>query len=352
VAAILAVLASENIPHPNLEALLTVDEETGMTGAFGLKPDLLQGNILFNLDSEDEGELYIGCAGGVNCTANFTYTGEELPEGFSTYKIEVTGFRGGHSGLDIHLGRGNANKSMNRILWNLHQTCGMRLSTLKGGSLRNAIPRESFAWVAIPNTQTGKMEELLKRLHSEISEELKFTEPDFKLEYTESPLKDNLLEADTALALYRAIYACPNGPIRMNDQIPTLTETSTNLAIVTVKKGNIIAKSLLRSFVDSAKIELQHAVESVFLLAGATVVSDGEYPGWRPNPNSEILELLGALYKSKWNIQPQVKAIHAGLECGILGAAYPNWDMISFGPTIRYPHSPDEKVNVASVAKF
>lgn len=352
VAAAMAILQSDTIPHPPIEALLTIDEETGMTGAFGLQADFLQGDILLNLDSEDEGELYIGCAGGIESTATFEYKEEELTGDFTGFKISVKGLKGGHSGMDIKLGRGNSNKIMNRIFLQLAQECDMRLATLRGGSLRNAIPRESFADVAIPTENVAKAQELLASIGKTVASELAAVEPDFEVTAEPCDLAATYVDATTAERFYKAVYAAPNGVIRMTDSMPDLPETSLNLAVITVKNGAIKVKSLLRSSVDSAKADLAKTVAAAFELAGASVETSGDYPGWKPNPNSDILEVMKKVYKHKWGKTPEVKAIHAGLECGLLGGVYPHWDMISFGPTIRYPHSPDEKVHVESVAKF
>ncbi len=352
VAAAMAVLQSQDIEHPAIEALLTIDEETGMTGAFGLQPDFLKGDILLNLDSEDEGELYIGCAGGIESTATFKYSEESLVGDYKAFKIAVKGLKGGHSGMDIKLGRGNSNKIMNRIFLRLGEECGMRLATLRGGSLRNAIPRESFAEIAVPSDKVDATYAIIEEVKKCVATELVEAEPDFTVQVDEIALSSSYVDLSTAEKFYRSIYACPNGVIRMTDSMPGLPETSLNLAVITVKRGEIKVKSLLRSSVESAKADLATMTESVFVLAGATVETTGDYPGWKPNPNSEILETMKTVYKDKWDKTPDVKAIHAGLECGLLGAVYPKWDMISFGPTIRYPHSPDEKVHINSVEKF
>lgn len=352
VAAILTVLAAKNIEHPALEALFTADEETGMTGAFGLKAGVLKGEVLLNLDSEDEGELYIGCAGGVDVTASFAYTNETLGDEFQSFKLFVKGLKGGHSGLDIVLGRGNANVIMNRLLCKLCEECGVRLSTLTGGSLRNAIPRESVAVVGIPIDKISQAKKIISKVEAEIANELKDVEPGFVVLLEEIAFVTDYLDSTTSNLFYRSIYASPNGVMRMSDTITGLTETSLNLAIVTVKRGEIKIKFLLRSSVDSAKDDLVVQLKSLYKLAGAKVEVAGAYPGWKPNPDSEILELMKEVYNNKWGRIPEVKAIHAGLECGLLGGVYPSWDMISFGPTIRFPHSPDEKVNIPSVGLF
>jgi dipeptidase D len=352
VAAALAILESKDIPHGPVEALFTCDEETGMTGAFGLKAGVLKGDILMNLDSEDEGELYIGCAGGTNANIKFTYTEVPVNPDSVAFKISVTGLKGGHSGVDIHLGRGNSNKVLFRFLWHAARKHGLRISSVDGGSLRNAIPRESFAIVTVP---TGMKDDFLKCLPGfaeTIRKELSAVEPDLKLAPAQVDLPKTLIDEKTQRNLFNAIYGCPNGVIRMSNEMPGLVETSTNLAIVKSENGIIRVHCLLRSSVDSAKQDLEHMMQSVFELAGAEVVFDGQYPGWKPNPDSPILKKMQDIYQNKYGKIPEIKAIHAGLECGLLGGVYAHWDMISFGPTIRYPHSPDEKVNIATVQKF
>lgn len=352
VAAAMAVLESKDLVHGPIEALFTADEETGMTGAFGLKNNVLDGDILLNLDSEDEGELYIGCAGGIDATATFDYKEAHVEGDVVAYKLIVKGLKGGHSGMDIILGLGNSNKIMFRFMKQAAKDYGMRISKVVGGSLRNAIPREAFATVVVPAEHSADFENAVEFFEGTIQNELGSVEPNFTILCKETDLPDSLIDEKTQKRLINAVYACPNGVIRMSTDIPGLVETSTNLAIV--KTGNFKAEiqCLLRSSVESAKNDLVEMMESVFTLAGADVNFQGGYPGWKPNPNSEILEVMKSVYNDKYGRIPEIKAIHAGLECGLLGAVYPKWDMISFGPTIRSPHSPDEKVNIATVAKF
>ncbi len=352
VAAAMAVLESKDMQHGPIEALFTSDEETGMTGATGLKPGVLHGDILLNMDSEDEGELYIGCAGGTNGNITFEYKEQPLTGDFAGYKINITGLKGGHSGVDIHLGRGNANKIMNRVLYHGFQKHGLQVASIDGGSLRNAIPREAFAHVAIPTGNGAGFIECLSNLAMEIKNELSAVEPTLKIEAVAAETPKAVINPTVLLNCLNAIYACPNGVMRMSNEMPGLVETSNNLAIVKAENGTIKIMNLMRSSVDSAKEELEQMIKSVFDLAGATSVFDGRYPGWKPNPVSPILKTMQDVYNNKYGNIPKIMAIHAGLECGILGGAYPNWDMISFGPTIRYPHSPDEKVNIATVQKF
>jgi dipeptidase D len=352
VAATMAVLESKTLAHGPIEALFTSDEETGMTGANGLKPGILKGDILINMDSEDEGELYIGCAGGTNGNFRFAYSEVAVLSGHIAFKISVTGMKGGHSGVDIHLGRGNANKVMNRFFWHAAHKHGLRLASIDGGSLRNAIPREAFAVITIPAQNKDGFLKCLEEFTLTVRKELSAVEPDLKIEALPVETPATLIDEKTQHNLFYAVYACPNGVIRMSNEMAGLVETSTNLAIVKSENGTIRIQCLLRSSVDSAKTDLEQMMHSVFELAGAEIVFDGQYPGWKPNPASPILKTMQDIYNNKFGKIPEIKAIHAGLECGILGGAYPNWDMISFGPTIRFPHSPDEKVNIATVRKF
>jgi dipeptidase D len=352
VAASMALLASKEIPHAPLEALFTVDEETGMTGAFNLKPGLLKGEILLNLDSEDEGELYVGCAGGTNANISMKYTEETVPAGFVPMQIAVTGLKGGHSGLDIVLERGNSNKILFRFLYMTAEKFGIRLSNINGGSLRNAIPREAFADILVPS---GSVEVLRKELASferTVKNELSSADPGVTVQFREIAAPSFVIDKESALRIIKVIYACPNGVIRMSTDMPGLCETSTNLAIVRTENKGLYIKCLLRSSVDSAREDLKNMFVSVFTLAGAEIGFDGEYPGWKPNMDSGVLKASKEVYMKYFGKTPEVKAIHAGLECGILGGVYPGWDMISFGPTIRFPHSPDEKVNIETVGKF
>jgi len=352
VAATLAVLESKNLVHGPVEGLFTIDEETGMAGAMNLKPGVLKGDILLNMDSEDEGELYVGCAGGLDASSAFIYSEEPVKTGLTAFRIAVTGLKGGHSGIDINLYKGNANKIMNRLLFQATETFHIRLATLEGGSLRNAIPREAFAVIVIEEKKSAEFLKMVSEFEKIVKNEYSTIDPDLKITATTSEIPARVMPADTQLKFLRAIYSCPNGVIRMSSDMPGLTETSTNLAIVKAGNGKAEVHSLLRSSVDSAKDDLAAMVKSVFDLAGADTKLSGAYPGWKPNPSSAILKTMISVYENMYGKTPEIKAIHAGLECGILGGVYPNWDMISFGPTIRFPHSPDEKVNIPTVQKF
>jgi len=349
----LAVLASKTLRHGPVEVLLTATEETGMDGANGLKAGLLDADILINTDSEDEGELYVGCAGGEDANIKFTYNEEEVPAGFTALKISVTGMKGGHSGIDIPLGRGNAIKVFFRIL-NEAKELGVRLASIDGGSLRNAIPREAFGIVTVEESKVADFIALADEVASVVKAELSATEPDLAVRVEETELPDAIIDANTQANLTASVVACPNGVIRMSNSMEGLVETSTNLAIIKadVSEKTIEGACLMRSSVDSAKAELGTRIKAVFEMAGAEVTFGGAYPGWKPNMDSPILKTMQDVYNKKWGKIPKIMAIHAGLECGILAGKYPHWDMISFGPTIRFPHSPDEKVNIETVQKF
>lgn len=351
-AAAMAVLEDKEMAHGPVEALFTADEETGMTGANGLKPGLLDGDILLNMDSEDEGELYIGCAGGVDTVGVFTYTPEELIPNITPYKISITGLKGGHSGLDIHLGRGNANKIMNSLLMQATDRFGVRLASIDGGSLRNAIPRESFAIVVVPDANKENFKEFVADYEKETQQAFREADPGVLIKVDRTSMPANLIDAKTTRGLFQAVDKCPNGVIAMDKNMPDVVETSTNLAVVKSKNGKIELASLQRSAVDDDKAKIAKEIFDVFTEAGATAGNSGDYPGWKPNVDSPILQTMKEVYNKNWGKIPEVKVIHAGLECGILGAAYPNWDMISFGPTIRNPHSPDEMVNIPTVEMF
>ena len=348
----LAILESKDLKHGPLEALFTIDEETGMTGAFGLKPGFLKGDILMNLDSEDEGELFIGCAGGTNGGFTFNYKEVDVPKNVKAFKLSVTGLKGGHSGCDIHLYRGNANKILFRYLKHAETKHGLRLASIDGGTLRNAIPREAFAVFVIPADKAGDIPNCVAEMYEIIRKEYASVEPDFKMTVEETSMPAKLIDEDTQKRFINAIVACPNDVIRMSNDMPGLVETSTNLAIVKSGKGKIDVRCLLRSSVDSAKEYLEQTFACLFELAGAESKFDGQYPGWKPNPHSPILEVMIKGYKDQFGKEPNISAIHAGLECGLIGGVFPNLDMISFGPTIRNPHSPDEMVNIATVSKF
>lgn len=352
VAAAMAILADKNVAHPPLEVLVTVDEETGMYGAFALEGGLLQGKTLLNLDSEAEGELYVGCAGGVDTTAKFAYTPVEVEEGDVAVKVSVTGCKGGHSGCDIHLQRANANKLLFRFLKEAVANYEARLASVEGGSLRNAIPREASAIITIPAEGLDEVMDLVAEFEDLFVAEYDGVEDNirFMAEQVECPATE--LPEDVQDFLIHAITACPHGVYRVIPEMPDVVETSNNLAMLTTENNCVTVMCLTRSSVESRKEELQEIIQSVFAMAGAEVEFSGSYPGWKPNLKSHILEVMKQTYQENFGVEPHVIIIHAGLECGIIGRNYPGMDMISFGPTIKYPHSPDERVNIATVVKF
>lgn len=351
VAAIMALLESTDIPHPPLEALFTIDEETGMTGAFGLKEGILKGEILLNLDTEEDDELDIGCAGGIDVTATGTYKEQDASLNDVGYRISVTGLKGGHSGMDIHKGLGNANKIMNRVLHSVLKY-DIRIAEIEGGGLRNAIPRESRCRLNLKKNHEQDFQQEVYQVSAAITAELAVTEPGLKINLQSCDPAKMVMNADAQNKLVRSIYGAKNGVYTMSASIPDLVETSNNIARVIVKNGKIEIACLTRSSVDSAKQDLANSLKSVFELAGFDVTFRGSYPGWQPNPNSEILSTLKSIYTELFKEEARVVACHAGLECGILGQNYPNMDMISFGPTIKGAHSPDERVSISSVQKF
>ncbi|HSP40775.1 MAG TPA: aminoacyl-histidine dipeptidase, partial [Gillisia sp.] len=343
VASIMAVLESNTIAHPELEALFTIDEETGMTGAKGLEPGMLNGEILLNLDTEEDDEIGIGCAGGVDITATGDYQVEDTPEGSAAFKIRVEGLQGGHSGMDIIKGLGNANKLMNRILFRASEELDLRISSINGGGLRNAIPRESEAIVIIDEMQVNALKDVFEDEKEIIKNEFTRLEPKLNISLTKTEVPESIMESGDQDILLRAIYGTHNGVFRMSPDIEGLVETSNNIARVEVKEGAINVNCLTRSSVDSSKHDLSNGITAVLELAGYEVKLSGEYPGWTPNPESDILKVMDELYQKMNNKKANVAACHAGLECGIIGKNYPEVDMISFGPTIRGAHSPDER---------
>lgn len=352
VAIALSVLQDNNIQHGPLEVLVTVDEESGMTGAFALAPDALKADILINLDTEDENEISVGCAGGIDVNAVWQFENEQLVTGDLAFEFCITGLKGGHSGLDIHLGRGNACKMMGRLLKKAIREHGVRLSSIRCGNMRNAIPREGFSLVTVQKSKVEALSQMIENMQAIWKNELGRVEPDLSLEMLSAKMPDTLLPEMVQDDLVNALCAARNGIMRMSDTMPGVVETSTNLSIVKSSPGRIELQCLTRSFVDSARDGIASSLESCFQLAGAKVTLTGAYPGWKPNPDSAILKVMREVYANTRGTKAGEAAMHAGLECGILGAAYPHWDMVSVGPTIKHPHSPDEKVLVASVARF
>ncbi|WP_226664840.1 aminoacyl-histidine dipeptidase [Microbulbifer aggregans] len=356
VAAILALMESTDIPHPALEALLTIDEEAGMTGAKNLQPGYFEADLLLNLDTEDEGELYVGCAGGVDVNASLPYSAEAVPAGHQAFKLSVRGLRGGHSGLDIDKGRGNANKIANRII-DIAQSelDSVRIASLDGGSLRNAIPRESFSVITVAADQSVRLAEIVVQASAAIKAELNNEEKlEIALDATDLPA--SVMDSASQQKLIQLIRCCPNGVERMSTALEGIADTSNNLARVVTEtvdsQSRVRFQCLVRSLSDSARDQHGLNVAAAFKLAGAEASLDNAYPGWTPNMQSPLLALMKDVYKEMEGKEPEVKVIHAGLECGLLAKPYPNWDMVSFGPTIRRAHSPEERVHIESVGNF
>jgi dipeptidase D len=353
VATIMAILESKDIPHPAIEALFTIDEETGMTGALNLQGGILRGDILLNLDTEEDDEIGIGCAGGIDVTATAEYDEEETPEGSVAYSIKVKGLNGGHSGMDIHKGLGNANKIMNRLLFDGFDNFGLQISEIIGGSLRNAIPRESMAKVIIASVYDEAFVFDMQQIVNEIKAELKTTEPNLEVVFEKlDTVPATVMPSVAQFYFVRAMYTAHNGVYRMSADFDNLVETSNNIAKVVVGEGKLSIQCLTRSSVETSKFDLANALRSAFELMGCEVEFSGSYPGWSPNPKSEILDVLVSIYEKQNGEKPNVAACHAGLECGILGTNYPDMDMISFGPTIHGAHSPDERASISSAQKY
>jgi len=352
VATMMALLGSDDIPHPALECLFTIDEETGMTGAFGLKPGFLSADILLNLDTEDDDELTIGCAGGVNVNATGKYELEEssIPE--VSLQIELKGLNGGHSGMDIHKGYGNANKLINRLLAAAIEVADLRIVEIDGGGLRNAIPRESKVIFYCGAPDKDGIIQAIEDEFEKIESEYSTTDPNIELKWNLIERAGPASSADFTKEFVRAIYAVLNGIYRMSPSMPGTVQTSNNLSQVQLKDGEYSCLCLSRSSVDSEKDDEVRSLKAAFSIVGAEVKTDGNYPGWTPAKDSDILNLMEELYREKFDSEPRVMAGHGGLECGIIGANYPDLDMVSFGPNIRGPHSPDEKVQISSVQKF
>jgi len=353
IAASLAVLADKELVHPPIEALFTVDEETGLTGAQALQPGFLDGKILLNLDSEDEGELFIGCAGGIDSVATFKYETDPAPSNGVAFKISVSGLLGGHSGDVIERSRGTSIKILNRFLFQLIESCECRIATFQGGNLRNAIPREASAIIVVTADQKEHVTVELNLFRAEMENELYKKEPKLKilLESTEMPL--SVIDYESQTKLINALYTLPHGVHAMSFRMPGMVETSTNLASIKFKPGSVIEiVTSQRSDQESGKQDIYQMVESVFRLIGAEVTHSDGYCGWTPNPSSYVLEVSGKCYESLFGVKPIVRSIHAGLECGLFLEKFPDLDMISFGPTLKGVHSPDEKIEIASVEKF
>lgn len=353
VAAALAVMADDSLQHGPVEALFTVNEEIGLEGAQNLGEGMIDGSVLINLDSEDDGEIFVGCAGGIDTTAVFTYKRSFAPENFSYFKIKVSGLLGGHSGGDIHIGRANANKLVARFIWNCSQKWDIEVSTIKGGNLRNAIPREAEAVFGVHSDHAAEIAKYMEIFANEIKNEFKGIEPSMDLRVESVDRPEYCIDSNTSLALVRALYSAPHGVVSMSRDIENLVETSTNLAAVKMEGyDKIKVTTSQRSSVESRKNDIAGQVEAHFQLAGAKISHSDGYPGWAPNMNSPIMKISAEAYEELFGVKPAIKAIHAGLECGLFLANNPGLDMVSIGPTMTGVHSPDEKLLIPTVDKF
>lgn len=352
IAAQLAILDDNSLIHGPIECLFTVDEETGLTGAFRLENDFISGKYLINLDSEDEGELFIGCAGGMDTTIHIPYGKSKSDIGCIAFKIKISGLTGGHSGDDIHKGYGNSNKILSRCLWNAEQICQIQLFDFQGGNLKNAIPREANASLILKADNEKIFKEFIQNFTSIIKTELQFSDPNFELIIESVQVPDFVMNKDDQKNLINRLHSCANGVIRMSDNMPGLVETSTNLASVKMDEQHIHIVTSQRSSLNSAKRNISDMIRAQFSLQGAEIIQTDNYPGWAPNTDSEILKITKKSYIELFNIEPVVRAIHAGLECGLFLQKYPHLDMISFGPTIKGAHSPNERMDIDTVEKF
>jgi len=353
IAASMAILASDSIEHGPLECLFTIDEESGMTGALGLQPGFLKGSILLNLDSEDEGEIFIGCAGGMDTVASYKYKKRRINRNWIALRVKVGGLQGGHSGDEIHKGFGNSIKILNRFLWNADQRLKIRLGSLEGGKARNAIPREAEALIVLPAGSSDLIQVYFESFVSTMKKDLEAIEPDFDMTLESADLPEYAMRRKSQRKLFNALYACPHGVIAMSQEIPGLVETSSNLASIRQKDEDVLEiVTSQRSSVESAKQDIADRMSALFTLMGASVRHSDGYPGWKPNVSSEILKISEKVYCELFNEDPEVKAIHAGLECGLFLQKYPTLDMISFGPTIKGAHTPEERIKIDTVEKF
>lgn len=351
-AAAMAVLEATDLVHGPIEALFTIDEETGMTGANALESGVLKGDILINTDSETEGELYVGCAGGIDTCGYFTPKFEEVPAGSKAFQLVVKGLKGGHSGMDIILGRANANKVMNELLAYATEKMDARVADIQGGSLRNAIPRESFVTITVPEGKAEELAAFVSQFETMKKEQFAAVEPEMSITIAPAEMPAQVMDKATIANIIEAVAKYPNGVIAMSKDFEGTVETSSNLAIVKLIDGKVMTASLQRSLVDASKDVLAAEMRELLEKCGAVAESTGSYPGWKPNINSPILHTMKKVYEEKYGKTPKIMVIHAGLECGILGSKYPNWDMVSFGPTLVFPHSPDEAIKIDTVPLF
>ncbi|KKO50359.1 aminoacyl-histidine dipeptidase [Arsukibacterium sp. MJ3] len=351
-ASALAVLGSTELKHGPLEVLLTIDEEAGMTGAFGLAPGMLEAEILINTDSEQEGEIYMGCAGGVDAEFSVAVSWQPVPANFQAVKLSLSGLKGGHSGVNIHLGRGNANKLLARFLVAEATELQLQLSELSGGSLRNAIPREASVSLCLPSDKLDLLQQKLLSFQQLLQQELAIIEPAIKLSLSNISLPAQVMTSASQQTLLNLLHSCPNGVMRMSDDVPGVTETSLNMGVISTQGDKVQVLCLIRSLIDSGREHVETMLASLATLAGADVSFSGAYPGWKPDPSSAVMKIVNDTYLDIYQKQPVVMVIHAGLECGLFKKPYPEMDMVSIGPTIRYPHGPDEMVNIKTVGQY
>ncbi|WP_290614445.1 aminoacyl-histidine dipeptidase [Arsukibacterium sp. UBA3155] len=351
-ASALAILGSNEIKHGPLEVLLTIDEEAGMTGAFGLEPGMLEAEILINTDSEQEGEIYMGCAGGVDAQFNLPVSWQSVAENSQAVKISLSGLKGGHSGVNIHLGRGNANKLLARFLVAEARELQLQLSELTGGSLRNAIPREAAVTLCLPANKVDLLQQKMRFFEQLVQTELAAVEPAIKFSLAETSVPQQVMTVSSQQAVLNLLHACPNGVMRMSDDVPGVTETSLNMGVISTSSNQVQVLCLIRSLIDSGREHVETMLTSLADLAGAEVTFSGAYPGWKPDPDSAVMKIVNDTYQDIYQKQPVIMVIHAGLECGLFKKPYPDMDMVSIGPTIRYPHGPDEMVNIETVGQY
>ncbi|MGS0683513.1 aminoacyl-histidine dipeptidase, partial [Shewanella sp. 125m-7] len=351
-ASALAILGADDIAHGPLEVLLTIDEEAGMTGAFGLEAGMLDADILINTDSEQEGEIYMGCAGGVDAQLSVPMVWQSPEPTNASYKLSIAGLKGGHSGVNIHLGRGNANKLLARFLFEHGDELAIELTQFVGGSLRNAIPREAEVSFMLPPENLTLLQTRITEFQALVRQELAIADPGTVLILAEIPAEKQVMSEDSQQILVDLLNACPNGVIRMSDEVQGVTETSLNVGVISTDDNGVQILCLIRSLIDSGRSEVEGVLTSLANLAGANIEFSGAYPGWKPDNSSPVMASVRETYEAIYNKEPTIMVIHAGLECGLFKKPYPEMDMVSIGPTIRYPHSPDEKVNITTVGQY
>lgn len=351
-ASALAILGSDDIKHGPLEVLLTIDEEAGMTGAFGLQAGMLDAEILINTDSEQEGEIYMGCAGGVDAEITLPMVWQASEQSYAAFMLNIAGLKGGHSGVNIHLGRGNANKLLARFLFENADDLALELTQFTGGSLRNAIPREANISFMLPHENIAALHEQVRAFEALIRQELAVADPDIRLSLTEIPTPKRVMSEETQNTLIDLLHVCPNGVMRMSDEIQGVTETSLNVGVIRTDDEQISILCLIRSLIDSGRTEVEGMLNALSNLAGADIEFNGAYPGWKPDTSSPVMEIVRETYEDIYKKEPVIMVIHAGLECGLFKKPYPEMDMVSIGPTIRYPHGPDEMVNITTVGQY